>query len=129
MSTTAQATDIKALIATATKFPCYDQDEAQKLGASLPSTYSIIYLGRRFGGNIRGGTQETDLRRLQTLAVSSSVQNARLVEDRIAALFAHSTLTVDGLSIHFAYEGGGGLFDYDDTLQRYRALTDYTFTT
>lgn len=125
----AQATDIKALIATATKFSCYDQDEAQKLGAGLPSTYSIIYLGRRFGGNVRGGTQETDLRRLQTRAAAQSVQNARLVEDRIAALFAHASHDVAGARIHFAYEGGGGLFDYDTTLQRYTALTDYTFTT
>lgn len=128
MSTDTQATAIKALIAAATKYPCYDQDEAQKGAASLPATYSIIYLGRRFGGNVRGGTQETDLRRLQTLAVSSSVQNARLVEDRIAALFAHASHDVAGSRVHFAYEGGGGLFDFDDVLKRYRALTDWTFT-
>lgn len=127
MSTDAQAEAIKGLIATATKAPCYDHDEARALGSSLPGMHTEIYLSRRFGGNVRGGTQETDLRRLQTRAVATTVTNARLIEDRTADLFSHATHTIAGLRVHFAYESGGGEFEYDTTTQRYHALTDWTF--
>lgn len=127
MSSDALANAIKALIATATKYPCLDHDEVLSAG-TLPATYTTIYLSRRFGGNVRGDSRENDLRRLQTRAVSTSISNARVIEDRTAALFAHSTLDVAGVPVHFSYESGGGEFDHDTATNRYHALTDWTFT-
>lgn len=127
VSTDAVANDIKALIAAATKAPCLDHDDANALGGSLPASYTEVYLSRRFGGNVRGGSRENDLRRLQTRAVATSVTNARLLEDRTAELFEHAVHTVAGVRVHFAYESGGGEFEYDKTTQRYHALTDWTF--
>lgn len=126
VSTDAQAEAIKTLLSAATKSPVYDHDEAQAL-TSLPAQYTVIYLSRRFGGNVRGGTRENDLRRLQTRAVAASVTNARLVEDRTADLFRHASHVIAGTRTHFAYESGGGEFEYDTATQRYHALTDWTF--
>lgn len=127
MSTDAQANAIKALIATATGYQCLDHDDARALGTSLPATYTEVYLSRRFGGNVRGGTRENPLRRLQTRAVAATVSNARLIEDRTAALFLHATHDIAGLRVHFDYESGGGEFEFDTATQRYHSLTDYTF--
>ena len=127
MSTDAQADAIKALLTTATKSPVYDHDEAQAL-TSLPAQYTVVYLSRRFGGNVRGDTRENDLRRLQTRAVATTITNARLLEDRTADLFKHATHTIAGVLVHFDYESGGGEFDYDSATQRYHALTDWTFS-
>lgn len=128
VSTDAQANAIKTLIANATQAPCYDHDDARALGTGLPASYTEIYLSRRFGGNIRGGTQETDLRRLQTRAVATTVTNARLIEDRTADLFKHASHTIAGVLVHFAYESGGGEFEYDTATGRYHALSDWTFS-
>lgn len=127
MSTDAQAEAIKTLLAPVTKSPVYDHDEAQAL-AALPAQYTVIYLSRRFGGNVRGDTRENDLRRLQTRAVATSITNARLIEDRTADLFKHATHTIAGVLVHFEYESGGGEFEYDSATSRYHALTDWTFT-
>jgi hypothetical protein len=126
MSTDAQAEAIKTLLATATKAPVYDHDEAQALGTTAPAQYTVIYLSRRFGGNVRGETRENDLRRLQTRVHAKTVSNARLLEDRIAEAFAHTTHTIGGVLTHFAYETGGGVYAYDTGY--YTDLTDWTFT-
>lgn len=127
MSTDAQAEAIKSLIATATKAPCLDHDEAQKLGSSVPPQYTVIYLSRRFGGNMRGDTRENPLRRLQTRVVATSTTNGRLVEDRIADLFEHATHDVAGSLVHFEFEASDSEFDFDSTAGRYQRLTDWTF--
>lgn len=128
MSTDAQAEAIKAIIADATKAPAFDHDDAQAKGDKLPPQHTEVYLSRRFGGVVRGGTRETRLRRLQTRVVASSVTNARLLEDRIAEAFEHTTFDVAGSLVHFEYEGGGGVFDFDKATSRYHALTDWTFS-
>jgi len=125
VSTDAQADAIKTYLATATKAPVYDHDEAQAL-ASLPANYTVIYLSRRFGGNVRGDTRSNDLRRLQTRVNATTVTNARLLEDRIAEAFEHQTVTVAGTLMHFSYETGGGVYEYDAGY--YTDLTDWTTT-
>ena len=126
MNSDAVATAIKGLIATATKAPCLEHDEAQATHPS-PPRYSIIYLSRRFGGNIRGGTQENDLRRLQVRVSAKSVADVRLIEDRIADLFAHSTHDVAGTLMHFAFETSDAAPERDNE-GFYSRLTDYTTT-
>lgn len=128
MSTDAQAEVIKSIIATATKAPAFDHDEAERRASSLPSQHTEVYLSRRFGGNVRGDTRETPLRRLQTRVVASTVTNARLLEDRLAEAFAHTSFDVAGTLVHFEYEGGGGSFEFDKATNRYHALTDWTFS-
>ena len=125
MSTDAQADAIKTLLTTATKSPVYDHDEAQAL-TSLPAQYTVIYLSRRFGGNVRGG-QENNLRRLQTRAVATSVTNARLIEDRTSDLFAYVSHDVAGVRVHFAFESSDAELEYDPATQRYHRLTDWAF--
>lgn len=125
MSTDAQAEAIKTLLATATKAPVYDHDEAQALGSTLPANYTVVYLSRRFGGNVRGETREAPLRRLQTRVNAKTVTNARLLEDRIFEAFEHKTVTIDGSLTHFAYEAGGGVYEYDAGY--YTDITDWTF--
>lgn len=127
MSTDEQATAIKAIIASAAQVPALDLDDAQAAGTSLPTRYVEVHLSRRYGGNVRGGTRESGLRRLQTRAVAKNVSDARLIEDRIDAAFKASTFDVAGSLVHFAYESGGGEFDYDSATGRYHALTDWTF--
>lgn len=126
MSLDAQATAIKALIAAATKVDCYDHDELQEHGTAVPSSYSVIFLSRRYGGNVRGGTRETYLRRLQTRATATSLANLRLIEDRVFELFEHAIHDLDGALVHFDFEGQA------DTPERdargyYERLTDWTF--
>lgn len=127
MSTDAQAEDIKTLLTAATKAPVYDADEAQALAGNLPAQYTVIYLSRRFGGNVRGGTRENDYRRLQTRVAARSTSNARLLEDRIADLFLHASHDIDGALVHFDYEAGGGLYEYDEGY--YTDLTNWTWAT
>lgn len=126
MSTDAHAEAIKTFLATATKAPVYDHDEAQALGSGIPAQYTVIYLSRRYGGNVRGDTRETNLRRLQTRVNAKTVTNARLLEDRIAGAFEHATVNLGDVVTHFAYETGGGIYDYDAGY--YHDLTDWTFT-
>lgn len=126
MSTDAQAEAIKTYLAAATKAPVYDHDQSRALGTGLPAQYTVIYLSRRFGGNVRGDTRSNDLRRLQTRVSARSVTNARLLEDRIAEAFEHKTVDVAGTLVHFAYETGGGVYDFDAGY--YHDLTDWTFT-
>lgn len=124
MSSDAQAAAIKALIAAATKAPCLDHDEAQRTNPS-PPRYSIVYLSRRFGGNVRGGTQSNDLRRLQVRVSARTVADVRLIEDRIADLFAHASHDVAGTQMHFAFETSDAAPERDDE-GYYSRLTDYT---
>jgi hypothetical protein len=123
VSTTAQAAALKAVVAAATKAPCYDHDEAQGLGA-LPESYTVLYLSRRYGGNVRGDTRENDLRRLQTRVHAKKVVNARLLEDRLADAFAHATHDIDGALMHFDFETQDAGFDRDAGY--YHRLTDWT---
>ena len=125
MSSDAQAEAIKTLLATATKAPVYDHDEAQALGGSTPTHYMIIYLSRRFGGNVRGGTRENPLRRLQTRVNAKSVTNARLIEDRLSELFEHASHSVAGSLMHFDFETQDAAFERDNT-GYYSRLTDWT---
>lgn len=118
MSLDAEAEALKTRLAAATKAPVFDQDEAQAAASSLPANYTVIYLGRRFGGETRfDGTRGTALRRLSTRVSAKSVTNARLIEDRIHAEFAYSEVS---------YEAGGGVYDYEGGY--WTALTDWTFT-
>lgn len=126
MSTDSFADATKALVAGIVKAPCYDHDESRALGSALPARYVVLYLHRRFGGNVRGDTRGSDLRRLQTRVAAKSVSDARLMEDRLSEAFEHATHTVDGALVHFAYESGGGNYDLDGGY--YTDLTDWTFT-
>lgn len=128
MSTDSQADAIKAVLSGATKVQALDLDEIQRLGA-LPAKYVEVHLSRRYGGNVRGDSQENHLRRLQTRAVASTVPDARLIEDRIADVFAHTAHDLGGdVRATFNYESGGGTFDHDAASDRYHALTDWTFS-
>lgn len=126
MSADEEADAVKALLATVTKGPAYDHDEAQKLGTKLPSEYTVIYLSKRSGGNLRGDTRNTDLRRLQTRVHATKVVNARLIEDRMAASFEHSTATIAGSLVHFELEAQDAAFELDAGY--YHRLTDWTFS-
>lgn len=125
MTSKAQVDAIKAVITTATARPCYTHEEARK--ASQSGDYTIVYLSRRFGGNVRGGTRENDLRLLQIRAVSKSDSNVLLLEDKIAAVFAHTTHDIAGTPVHFAFETQDATVERDDD-GFYSRLTDYTFT-
>ena len=125
MSLTAELAAIKAIVATATGYQALDLAEAQT--ATLPATYTEVYLSRRFGGNVRGDTSEVAHRRLQTRAVASSLHNARLIEDRLAAAFEHTSHDVAGSLVHFAFESSDSEFEYDKTTNRFHRLTDWTF--
>lgn len=125
MSTDAHADALKALLATATKAPVYDLDEAQAL-AALPDNYTLLFLSRRAGGEYRGdGTRSTSLRRLTTRVVAKTVTNGRLIEDRIAAAFEFTTVNLGDVTTQVDYESGGGSFEADDGY--YSAATDWTF--
>jgi hypothetical protein len=124
VSTDAQAEALKAVIAAATKAPCYDHDEAQALEEPLPEEYHVIYLSRRYGGNVRGDTRENDLRRLQTRVHATKVFNARLIEDRLADAFAHATHDIAGALMHFGFETQDAGFELDAGY--YHRLTDWT---
>jgi hypothetical protein len=125
VSTDAQVEALKALIATATKAPCLDHDEAQAL-ATKPASYTILYVSRRFGGNVRGGTRENPLRRAQVRVNAKSVTNARLIEDRTAELFEHATHDLAGALVHLDFETQDAALELD-TGGYYSRLTDYTF--
>lgn len=126
MSTDAQVEALKALIATATKAPCYDHDEARAL-ATNPASYTILYVSRRFGGNVRGGTRENPLRLAQTRVSAKSVTNARLVEDRTFTLFEHASHVLAGTRVHLAFETQDADLELD-TGGYYSRLTDWTFS-
>jgi hypothetical protein len=125
MSTDGHAEALKTYLATQTQAPVYDHDEAQALGSALPDDYTVIYLSRRFGGPERGETRDTNLRRLQTRVNAKKVANARLLEDRIAMAFEHKTVSLGDTFAHFAYEAGGGVYEFDEGY--YTDLTDWTF--
>lgn len=125
MSLADESTAIKALIAEVTKFPALDLAEEQT--STLPATYTGVYLSRRAGGNVRGGTSAVDLRRLQTRATASSLHNARLIEDRLVEAFEHATHDVAGSLVHFTFDGADAEFEYDKTTARYHRLTDWIY--
>lgn len=124
MSADDQATAIQALIAAATKAPCLDHDEAQN-AKPTPHRFTIIYLSRRFGGNVRGGTRENPLRRLQVRVVARTVADVRLIEDRISGLFEHAAHDVAGALMHFDFEAQDATPERDSD-GFYSRLTDYT---
>ena len=126
MNLDAEANAIKTFLTTASKAPVYDHDEAQTLGVALPAQYTVIYLSPRFGGNLRGDTRDVDLRRLQTRVSAKTVTNARLIEDRISTAFLHTTISLGASFAHFAYESGGGSYDFDEGY--YTDLTGWLFT-
>lgn len=126
MSTDAHAEAFKTLIAAATQAPCYDHDEAQALGASLPAQYTVLYLSRRFGGVPRlDGTADAPLRRLQTRAVARSITNGRLLEDRTHDAFMHATVDLGGGVVAHPVFESGETFDFDEGY--YSALTSWTY--
>lgn len=129
MSTETQVTALKVFLKAATKAEVYDHDGAQKARAAnaLPANYTVIYFTRRFLDTpVRGDTRDTSGRRLQTRPCAQSVANVRLLEDRIADAFEHSTVSLDGTPVHFAYETGGGNHDLDGGY--YTDLTSWTTT-
>lgn len=125
MTSKAQVDAIRAVIAAATARPCYTHEDARK--ASQSGDYSIVYVSRRFGGNVRGGTRENDLRLLQVRAVSKSDANVLLLEDKVADAFEHSTHDIAGTPVHFSFETQDATPERDDD-GFYSRLTDYTFT-
>lgn len=125
MSLDTEADALKALIATAAKVPAYDLDEVP---ATPPANYVEVYLSRRYGGNVRGGMRGTDLRRLSTRVVASTVTNGRLVEDRIFAAFEFTTVNLGDAVTHVAFESGdAGVFEYDAGVY-VGSLIDWTFS-
>jgi hypothetical protein len=122
VSLDAEANDLKALIAAAAKAPAYDLDDIKAL-PSPPARYVEVYLTRRFGGPLRGDSRDAELRRLSTRVVADTVTNGRLIEDRIADAFRHSTLSVAGTATHIEFESGAA-FGWDDGY--WTALTDWT---
>lgn len=123
MSTDAHANAFKTLVAAAAQVPAYDLDEVP---GTPPANYVEVYLSRRFGGESRlDGSQDTTLRRLSTRVVASTVTNGRLLEDRIAAAFEHTTVNLGDTTVQVEYESGDGAFGYDEG--SYTALTDWTF--
>lgn len=116
MSTDGHAEAIKAFLTTATKAPVYDFDEANALAVtSLPSTFTIVHLERRVGGEARlDGTAPTPLRRLYTRAAAKTVTNVRLIEDRTADAFEFATVDLGDTITHFAFESGGGSFEQSE---------------
>lgn len=124
MSVKTELDDIKVLIAAATGRPSFTHEEARQ---EKPKTdHTIVYVSRRFGGNVRGGSRENDLRLLQVRAVAKSESNAYLLEHNIAALFAYDTHTVAGQPTHFAFETQDPTPERDDD-GWFTRLTDYTY--
>lgn len=116
MSTDSHAEAIKAFLATATKAPVMDFDEANAVAASaLPQAFTIVHLERRVGGEARmDGTAPTPLRRLYTRAAAKTVTNVRLIEDRTADAFQFATINLGDTIAHFAFETGGGSFEQSE---------------
>lgn len=125
VATDTLATAIKSLIATLTQAPCYDHDEAQAL-ATKPAQFTIVYLSRRFGGNVRGDTVDDSLRRLQVRSVAKTVTNVRLLEDRVAGGFENASHSLAGVLVHFAFESAAAAPEFDTATSRYQSLADYT---
>lgn len=117
--------DIKAIVAAATARPAYTHSEAKKDAPA--GDHTIVYLSRRFGGNVRGDTRENNQRLLQLRNVSKSEANVRLLEDKVAAGFDHVTHDVSGTPVHFAFETQDADIE-SDADGFYSRLTDYTFT-
>lgn len=131
MSTDAQATALKTFLATATKAPVMDFDEAAKLAATaLPPAFTIVHLERRKSGEEperMDGTSPTPLRRLYTRAAAKTVTNVRLIEDRTADAFEFATVNLgDDTIAHFAFETGGGSFEQSEGF--YVRTTSWTFS-
>lgn len=128
MSTDAHAEAIKTFLATATKVPVMDFDEAQAIAASaLPPAFTIVHLERRFGDDATrlDGTRPTTLRRLYTRAAAKTVTNVRLIEDRTADAFEFATVSLGDTFTHFAFETGGGSFEQSEGY--YVRTTSWTF--
>lgn len=129
MSTDTQAEAIKTLLATATKAPVMDFDDANAMApTALPPTFTIVHLERRYSedGTRLDGTRPTPLRRLYTRAAAKTVTNVRLIEDRTADAFEFSTINLgDGVIAHFAFESGGGSFEQSEGF--YVRTTAWTF--
>lgn len=124
MTNKAQVDAIKAVISTATGRPSYTHSEA--LAAAPAGDHTIVYVSRRFGGNVRGG-REGRLRLLQVRGASKSESNLLLLENKIADAFQFVTHDIAGTPVHFSFE------TQDATPERdaagfYARLTDYTFT-
>ena len=117
MSTDAHAEAIKTFLATATKAPVYDFDEANAIAASaLPASFTIVHLERRYSDDAArmDGTKPTPLRRLYTRAAAKTVTNVRLIEDRTADAFEFATVNLGDTIAHFAFETGGGSFEQSE---------------
>ena len=128
MSTDAHADAIKAFLATATKAPVFDFDEADAMAkGSLPASFTIVHLERRYsdGGARMDGTRPTPLRRLYTRAAAKTVTNVRLIEDRTAAAFEFDTVDLGDTITHFAFETGGGVFEESEGF--YVRTTSWTY--
>lgn len=128
MSSDAHAEAIKAFLATATKAPVMDFDEAAALtSTALPPSFTIVHLERRFGDDATrlDGTRPTPLRRLYTRAAAKTVTNVRLIEDRTATAFEFATVNLGDTITHFAFETGGGSFEQSEGY--YVRTTAWTF--
>lgn len=127
MSTDAQAEALKTFLATATKAPVMDFDEAAKIATSaLPAQFTIIHLERRFGGEVRlDGRRPDSQRRLYTRVAARTVTNVRLIEDRTSDAFQTSPVNLAGTSTFFAFESGGGVFEQSEGF--YVRTTAWTF--
>ena len=128
MSTDAHAEAIKTFLATATKAPVMDFDEANALAASaLPSAFTIVHLERRYNddGARMDGIKPNPLRRLYTRAAAKTVTNVRLIEDRTADAFEFATVNLGDTIAHFAFETGGGTFEQSEGF--YVRTTAWTF--
>lgn len=117
MSLDAEATAFKTRLATATRYPVYDYDEAAKV-KDLPSRYTVISVEYRFGGNARSnGSRETDLRRLTVTVAARTISDARVLLDRVMAEFRYSEVS---------FESGDGAPKPDDGY--YSASVDFTYS-
>lgn len=122
MSTDSQAEALKTFLATATKAPVMDFDEANEVEDEdgdpilLPPAFTIVHLERRIGGSERmDGMRPNNLRRLYTRVAAKTVADVRLIEDRTAEAFEFTTVDLgDDVLAHFAFETGGGVFDQSE---------------
>lgn len=131
MSNDPDADALKTRIATSTQVQALDPDEAQTLSDTadgLPPEYVLVYLSRRSVDNqVRmGGTTEPTGRRLTTRPMAKSVDDCRLLEQRINTAFQLNPITLSSGPVDVRWELGGGDFDRDDQ-GYYFANTDWIF--
>lgn len=127
MSTDAHLTALKSFVTAAAKVAAYDVDDLQAM-TTKPAQYVEVYLARRYGGNMRGGMQDTRRRRFSTRVVASSVTNGRLIEDRIFDAFEFAIVNLGDTTAHLAFESGdAGRFAHDSG-KYVGDLVDWTFT-